>query len=232
MIKFNFVNEILARHDKNFLENSREKLIADFKEIDSLIFKGELSQEEGEQKRSEIEKQLIKLDLEISFKKILKRISELLEQQKPEKLNNTRKLEFDELILRKKNCAKEIEQANALYSKNKFPFDSLIILLKEKHSEVMEIEEDLKEIFRKQTQANSKQTEILLATTKELEKEKANEIVDDLYDTLNPQTKAVLIELPKKQKIEIGKHKVEIKKQEVEISNLRRLRHRHKSELI
>ena len=232
MIKFNFVNEILARHDKNFLENSREKLIADFKEIDSLIFKGELSQEEGEQKRSEIEKQLIKLDLEISFKKILKRISELLEQQKPEKLNNTRKLEFDELILRKKNCAKEIEQANALYSKNKFPFDSLITLLKEKHSEVMEIEEDLKEIFRKQTQANSKQTEILLATTKELEKEKANEIVDDLYDTLNPQTKAVLIELPKKQKIEIGKHKVEIKKQEVEISNLRRLRHRHKSELI
>ena len=68
MIKFNFVNEILARHDKNYLENERKKLIANSKELDSLVFKGELSKEECEQKNNEIEKQLIKLDLEISLK--------------------------------------------------------------------------------------------------------------------------------------------------------------------
>ncbi len=232
MVKFNFVNEILARHDKNYLENEREKLIANYKELDSLVFKGELSKEECEQKNNEIEKQLIKLDLEISFKKIVKRIDNILEKQNPKKLNNLRKLELNELILTKKNCIKEIGQANNLYSKNKFPFDSLILTLKEKHSEIMEIEEDLKELFRKQVQANTKQTEILLATTKELEKEKANEIVEDLYDTLNPQKKAVLIELPKKQKIEINHHKLEIKNPEVESTNLRRQKHRHKRELI
>ena len=232
MIKFNFVNEILARHDKNYLENEREKLITNSKELDSLVFRGELSKEECEQKRNEIEKQLIKLDLEISFKKIIKRIDSILEKQNPKKLNNLRKHELDELILKKKNCIKEIEQANNLYSKNKFPFDSLILTLKEKHSEIMEIEEDLKELFRKQVQANAKQTDILLATTKELEKEKANEIVEDLYDTLNPQKKAVLIELPKKQKIEIKHHKLEIENPQVESTNLRRKRHRHKKELI
>ena len=232
MVKFNFVNEILARHDKNYLENEREKLIANSKELDSLVFKGELSKEECEQKNNEIEKQLIKLDLEISFKKIVKRIDNILEKQNPKKLNNLRKLELNELILTKKNCIKEIGQANNLYSKNKFPFDSLILTLKEKHSEIMEIEEDLKELFRKQVQANTKQTEILLATTKELEKEKANEIVEDLYDTLNPQKKAVLIELPKKQKIEIKNHKLEIKNPKAESTNLRRQRHNHKRELI
>ena len=96
----------------------------------------------------------------------------------------------------------------------------------------MEIEEDLKELFRKQFQANNKQTEILLATTKELEKEKANEIIEDLYDTLTPQKKAVLIELPKKQKIEIKNHQVEIKNPKIDSTNLRRKRHRHKKELI
>ena len=215
-----------------FLDGESEKLIVNSKELDSLVFRGELSKEECEQKRNEIEKQLIKLDLEISFKKIVKRIDNILEKQNPKKLNNLRKLELNELILTKKNCIKEIGQANNLYSKNKFPFDSLILTLKEKHSEIMEIEEDLKELFRKQVQANTKQTEILLATTKELEKEKANEIVEDLYDTLNPQKKAVLIELSKKQKIEINHHKLEIKNPEVESTNLRRQKHRHKRELI
>ena len=145
-----------------------------------------------------------------TIKKTLERIDAVvLEEGKKLKLNSLRQQRLDEALAKKKGIEKEANEARDLLEKKRLNDAAFRDILKEKNSELLDVEEDVKRIFRVQMQDKLKQQEIILATAKELENAQADEMADDLMIQIPKGEDFEFPKLPTEETKNIAKHRHE-----------------------
>jgi len=209
MLKFNFIDEILAKHSEGYTEREREALLKESKELDYSFFRKEITKAEYDSGHEKLHSKLVIIDLELLFEKTTQRINKVLENQNKSSLNEKRGEEFLQLSEEKNRNEKEVKEGAGLFEENKLDAESFKQILKDKHSQAMELEEEIKELFRQQAKDDYEAKKIILSTAKELENGRAEEIIADLSEQLNknPERKVEPIDFPQKEKVEITHHR-------------------------
>lgn len=198
----NILDRLMKSHKGKALEQQREDLLENAKNLEIDYANNRATTEEYETKSKKQHDELIALDLQIVIKKIIWRINKIIMGEKGVlKLDSVRQEKFDLLMQQKDLAEKDVKDSLNVYSKGKLDMESFKIILKEKHSDLLEIEEGIKKLFREQIEAKLKQAEIILSTAKELENAKSDEMVEDLMIQI-PDGEEMKFELSKPEKQE------------------------------
>ena len=204
-MKLDFLDEVVSRHKWTSIEGERQGVIDRAKELEKKFLKMEITKDEYEHEKKKAEQLVILLDIEISFRDIVKQTQEMEEKHaRTLHLDENRRYILERLMQKNTLAKEDIHEGKILFEKDKLGFKILKELLIAKKSEALEIEEDVDTLYRSQTLDMAKQMEILLRTQKELEEKKAEEIAEDLFIQI---PKGENMEFPGLRKITKTSHK-------------------------
>jgi len=245
MKPLNMIDDIVSRHKVKRVEQERVDILAESKRLEQEYLNDDVTHSEYEQKKAHIHDKLIMLDMEKLFYEVDDKLNDFLEKQKIAlKLNNKRETKLESLLEKKNLIEDDILLAREMFHKNKFDSESFKKLLKEKQTEIMEIENEIVTIYKNQAEDKAKEMEIMLNTQIELKKHMAEEMAGDIslqvpdsgdsqlpifnknsaanYKKASKHEPTSKHEHDRKEKIEVPKH------HNIEINEPRRLRRKHR----
>ncbi|MCR4336068.1 MAG: hypothetical protein NUV57_06070 [archaeon] len=182
MEPLNMIDELVARHKVKGVEQERVDIINESKRLEQEYLKDNVSHAEYEQQKALIHDKLIVLDMERLFYEVDDKLNEFLEkQEKSMKLNNERTKKLESLLSKKNLAEDNILQARKIFFRDKFDAESFKKLLQEKQTEIMELESEIVNLYKKQAEDKTKEMEIMLNTQIELKKHMAEDMAEDIF---------------------------------------------------
>tara|TARA_Y100000310_G_C20692845_1_gene823480 strand:- start:2824 stop:3549 length:726 start_codon:yes stop_codon:yes gene_type:complete len=238
MKPLSMIDELVSRHKVKGVEQERVDIIHESKRLEQEYLNNNISHEKYEQEKKLIHEKLIILDMEKMFYDVDDKLNEFLEEQKKSlKLNNERTRQLESLLSKKNLAEDNIMQARKIFYREKFDAESFKKLLKEKQTEIMELESEIFNIYKKQAEDKAKEMEIMLNTQIELKKHLAEEMAGDIslqvpdsgdseLPVFEKDTEKNAEIKPKKsgrrERIDVPKH------HDTEVNEPRRLRRKHR----
>ena len=165
---------------KNFAEE-REDFLLQAKALEVSSASNNISKEKYEQEYKKFHLKIIILDRQIVIEKLGIELDALIQENLSKyTLNKFRQRTFDELMKIRHQGMKDIRDAYSLYKKDRMEPTSFEEILRERQSELTEIQSDLEKMFKAQGEDKEKQDRILGEVKAELKDQKAQEMADEL----------------------------------------------------